>query len=439
MLLEREELRDRLIWLTGGRDLSLTTHAVEDAEGRVARYLGTQSLLCVLHGISVTVGLLLIGVPGAVVWGTLSALLRFLPYLGPWIAAALPSLLSLAAFPDWQPVAWTVGLFVALELVSNNVLEPWLYGASVGLSPFGVILSAFYWTWLWGIPGLLLATPLTVCLVVAGRYVRTLEHFSVLLGNQPALAVEVRLYQRLLALDLAEANAVLRAGAQAGSLEEVSDRLVLPVFRRLAQDDERDLVLAERSPEVLKHLEEVLEELLERREGETAAEFTGVSVVLAPAHSQSDAAVGQWLARLLELRGAKTSLASPHSLVSEIVERVAAESPDLVCISALTPSAIPHARLLCTRLSSLDPRPEIVVGLWAAPDHELPLRTPTARDEHARWITRAADLSAALHSLRARRASARVVSGAGGASSMGMGGTMNEAPQPLEKRGALER
>lgn len=404
MLFEREELRDRLIWLTGAGDLSLTTHALEDAERRVARYLGTQSLLCALHGIGVSVGLLLIGVPGAVVWGTLSALLRFLPYFGPWIAAAPPILLSLAAFPDWQPTAWTVGLFVALELVSNNLLEPWLYGTSAGLSPFGVVLSAFFWTWLWGIPGLLLATPLSVCLVVAGRYVRALEFLSVLLGDQPALATEIRFYQRLLALDLDESDAVLRAAAEAASLEQLSDRLVLPAFRRLAEDDERDLVPEERSAEIRQHLAELLEELLERRVDEATGAYAGVAALFVPARGEADAAAGQWLARVLARQGATTTPASAQALVSETVERVAAASPDLVCISALTPSAVPHARLLCARLSTLDPRPEIVVGLWAAPEHELPVQT-----ERARWITRAAELSAALHSLRAQLPSARDV------------------------------
>ena len=202
MLLEREELRDRMLWLIGAQDLTLTTHAVDDAMQRVSRYLGMQSLICGIHGLAVGIGLAVIGVPGAVLWGALSAVLRFLPYFGPWLAAAGPIALALAAFPGWSAPLLTVALFVILELVSNNVLEPWLYGASAGLSPFGVVFSAVFWAWLWGIPGLLIATPLTVCLVVAGRYVRGLEYFTVLLGDRPALLPDVRLYQRLLALDL---------------------------------------------------------------------------------------------------------------------------------------------------------------------------------------------------------------------------------------------
>jgi predicted PurR-regulated permease PerM len=398
MLLEREELRDRLIWLTGGRDLSLTTHALEDAEKRVARYLAAQSAVCALHGVWVAAGLLLIGLPGAVAWGTLSALLRFLPYFGPWIAAALPILLSVAAFPDWEPTAMTAGLFVVLELISNNLLEPWLYGASVGLSPFGVIVAAIFWTWIWGIPGLLLAMPLTVCLVVAGRYVRSLEFFSVLLGDRPALAPEIRFYQRLLALDVDEAEEVLRAAAAGASLAEVSDRLVLPVLRRLAEDDARELASDRQSADVLQRLEEILDDLVAARAGEATAEIAGVRALLVPARGRCDAAAARWLAKALAHQGTKVEVASEQALVSETVERVAAEAPDLVCICALTSSSVPNARLLWARLASLEARPEMAAGYWAAPEHEVP-RTLSAHG--IPWITRAADLVAQLHSLRA--------------------------------------
>lgn len=146
MLLEREELRDRMIWLAGARDLSLTTNALDDAAKRVSRYLAMQSLIAAIHGVAVALGLFAIGVPGAVLWGAFSAVLRFVPYFGPWIAAALPITLSLVAFHGWTQPLLTISLFLVLELTTNNVLEPWLYGASAGLSPFGVIFSAVFWT-----------------------------------------------------------------------------------------------------------------------------------------------------------------------------------------------------------------------------------------------------------------------------------------------------
>jgi predicted PurR-regulated permease PerM len=404
MLLEREELRDRLIWMTGGRDLNLTTHAIEDAEQRLSRYFFTMSLLCGLHGIGVAAGLWWIGIPGAALWGVLAALLRFMPYFGPWLAAALPTLVSLAAFPGWEPTLMTVGLFVVLELISNNVLEPWLYGASVGLSAFGVIFSAVFWTWLWGIPGLILATPITVCLVVLGRYVRDLEFFSVLLGDQPALAAEMRLYQRLLALDLDEAGALLHASAREMTLVELSDRLVFPVIRRLAFDDERDLVPDAKSAEVRIRLLELLDELLvdyERKPGEDPTSLEGVHALCVAARSPSDELASHWVERLLQSCSAKTSLASPSVLVSEVAMRVSQEAPRLVCISAVTPASVPHARLLLTRLREAPPSSSLVMGLWAAPEHELSQRASASGSGDARVerVATAAALSASLGDL----------------------------------------
>jgi predicted PurR-regulated permease PerM len=402
MLLEREELRDRLIWLTGTRDLSLTTQALDEAAQRVSGYLGMQSLICALHGIAVATGLLIIGVPGAVLWGALAATLRFLPYFGPWVAAALPTAVSLAAFQGWTQPLSTVGLFIALELLSNNVLEPWLYGAKAGLSPFGVIFSAVFWAGLWGVPGLLLATPLTVCLVVAGRYVRALEYFPVLLGNQPALAPDVRLYQRLLALDRIEAAAVLKDSIDRGeSLEELSDRVVLPVLRRLAEDARRDALSEDRSAELHRCFEELLDEVAPPKVTVRGGALAGTRVLFAPALDDSDSLAGRWLARLAESNGAETAFASPDALASEIVGRVEAEDPDALCVSALTRRAASHARHLGKRLETAGGGCEVLIGRWAAPPHELEERP--ANGARCSWITTAAELDAALHSVRARR------------------------------------
>src|SRR5690606_10200427 len=169
LLVQREDLRDRFIRVLGSRDVHLTTSAMEDAGRRVTRYLRAYSLLNAGHGLVVGVGLWLFGLPAAFLFGLLSALLRFIPYLGPWVAATLPVALSFAVFDGWETTLAIVGFLVAVELVSNNLVEPWLYGASVGLSPFAVILSAIFWTWIWGPVGLVLATPLSVCLVVLGR------------------------------------------------------------------------------------------------------------------------------------------------------------------------------------------------------------------------------------------------------------------------------
>lgn len=397
LLLEREELRDRLIWLAGARDLSLTTHVLDDAGQRVSRYLAMQSLICGIQGVSVGVGLFAIGVPGAALWGALSAVLRFVPYFGPWIAAALPIALSVAAFPGWTAPLLTISLFVVLELVSNNVLEPWLYGASAGLSPFGVIFSAVFWTWLWGIPGLLLATPLTVCLVVAGRHVHGLRAFSVLLGDQPALPPDARLYQRLVALDVDEASRVLREAGANTSLETLSDTVVLPALRRLAEDEQRAAWPPERSAEVRERFEEILMEVADEV-GPQEPSAADVRVLMAPALDETDALASRWLARVCTSRGASATLASSHALVSEVALQAKKEEPDVICIGALTPRAALHARLLCKRLDVADAGADVVVGFWAAPLQQAGNRS----DPRVAPIATVAELLARLQSRRLR-------------------------------------
>ena len=208
-LVRREDLRDRFIHLVGKGHVTVTTQMLEDAGARVSRYLSMLFLINVTFGISVGIGLYLIGVPNAVLWGILAAALRFIPYIGPWIAAAMPIGLSMAISPGWGAPLLTVGLFVVLELFSNNVLEPWLYGKNTGVSAVAVLVAAVFWMWLWGPVGLLLATPLTVCLLVVGKHVPQLSFLDILLGNEPVFEPKKRIYQRLVAGDQEEAAELL--------------------------------------------------------------------------------------------------------------------------------------------------------------------------------------------------------------------------------------
>lgn len=405
MLLAREELRDRMIWLIGASDLSVTTRALDDAGQRVSRYLAMHSLLNAMHGIAVTIGLLAIGVPGAALWGTLAFALRFLPYFGPWIAASVPTLLAVLAFHGWQEPMLTFALFVSLELVSNNVLEPWLYGSSVGLSPFGIVFSAVFWAWLWGIPGLLVATPLTVCLVVAGRYVRGFQVFPALLGDAPVLAADVRLYQRLLALDTVEAATILNEAVESSVGDQLSDQVVLPVLRRLASDDQRDAFPEQRTTEMRERLAELLDELISSEPPEGVA--VRARVLFVPALDECDSLAGRWLAHVSASRGIDATFASPHSLASELVAQVTAEAPDAVCISALTLRAASQARHLCKRLELAKFDCDRIVGVWAAPPHERPNASGAA--ERTSWIATASDLDAALQRVRGRSGEARTL------------------------------
>ena len=223
MLLQREDLRDRIIRLVGASDVARATEAMDDAAKRISRYLLMQLVINVLYGIPVGIGLYFIGVPNPILWGLLATVLRFIPYLGPVIAALFPIALSFAVAPGWTLPLLTIALFVTLELFSNNVLEPWLYGSSTGLSPVAVLVAAVFWTTLWGPVGLLLSTPLTVCLVVLGRHVPQLGFFDVLLGDEPALPPELKFYQRLLARDPEEATELAEEYLEDEPLEKLYD------------------------------------------------------------------------------------------------------------------------------------------------------------------------------------------------------------------------
>ncbi len=205
-LLQREDLRDRFIRLAGAGDLRRTTVALDDAARRLSRYLLMQTAVNASFGLLVGSGLWFIGVPNPGLWGILGMLLRFIPYIGPITAAALPMIVALAVDPGWSMLLWTTGMFVVVELTTGQMIEPWLYGHSTGLSGIAVVVAAAFWTLLWGPIGLLLSTPLTMCLVVLGRHVEHLQFLEVLLGDQPALAPEESFYQRILADDPDEAS-----------------------------------------------------------------------------------------------------------------------------------------------------------------------------------------------------------------------------------------
>ena len=397
MLLQREDLRDRVIRLVGNRDLTLTTTALDDAGSRISRFLGMQTLLCGAHGLMVGGGLLLLGIPGALLWGAVSALLRFVPYIGPWIAAVLPIATAAGAFDGWTPALLCAGLFVVLELISNNVLEPWLYGASVGLSPFAIVFSAVFWSWLWGVPGLLLATPLSACLVVLGRYVRGLEFLSILLSDAPALEPGVRFYQRLLAHDVDEAEAILREARADAAVECAEDRVVLPALQRLALDSESGTLDPAQAEETRAAFEELLASV---READAAAAeapalaAAGHRVVCVPALDANDALASVWLAAELAARGIAATSLSAELLVSERVDRAVAAGTELVCISALTPSSCVRARQLAKRMHATGKAPEILIGAWASSAEASPPSGRSGSELPARWVTRASELFA---------------------------------------------
>ena len=268
ILLQREDLRDRMIRLIGHQDLNVTTTALDDAASRISRYLMAQAIVNGTYGMAVSIALWLIGsvvggkpFPSFVLWGLLCAVLRFIPYIGPWVAAAFPITLSLAVYPGFQVFFWTAAMFVIIELLSNNFMEPYLYGASTGMSTIAVLVSAVVWTWLWGAVGLLLATPLTVVLVVIGKYVPQMQFLDILLGDEPVLDPPERVYQRLLASDQEEATELARECLKEMGLEGVYDDLLSPALALAEQDRHRGRLDERRQAFIRQAMRDMIEEL----------------------------------------------------------------------------------------------------------------------------------------------------------------------------------
>lgn len=384
MLAGREDLRNRLIGLVGHGHLNVMTQALEDAGSRVSRYLLLQLAVNACFGVVIGFGLYFIRIPNSLLWGVLAGLLRFLPYIGAPLAAVLPILLSLAIFADWtRPVA-TVVLFLVVELLVANFLEPLLYGAHTGISSFAILFAAIFWTLIWGPIGLLLSTPLTVCLVVIGRHVPTLGFLNILLGDQPVLSPEAHYYQRLLAMDQTEAKKVLEEYLKTNSLEDLYDAVVIPALALAEQDRHHDDLDAITEKFICQSTKELLEDLAEKSKEEAAsAEAENpadsdalvpgpktlqttrsvTSVVCLPARDEADEIVGIMLAHLLERAGYQTQ-AVAIGTNSEMLTQVKELEPDIVCISALPPFALLHARELYKRVRAYAPKARIIIGLW---------------------------------------------------------------------------
>jgi len=371
-LIRREDLRDRFIRLMGTGQVTVTTQMLEDAATRVSRYLSMLFIINSTFGVSVGIGLYLIGVPNAILWGILAATLRFVPYIGPWIAAAMPVSLAMAISTGWSAPILTVVLFVALELFSNNIMEPWLYGKNTGMSAVAVLVAAVFWTWLWGIAGLLLATPLTVCLLVIGKHVPQLSFLDVLLGNEPVFEPERRVYQRLLAADQEEATELVDDDLANKPLVEVYDTLLIPALALAEVDWHRGELDERRHQFILQSLKEMIHdrgESLQEANSKAGIRDDNSSrpfILCLPARNEADEIAGMMLAQLLatgECLVQSVAYATEASELSAIVEK---HKPNLICVSATPPAAVMHARHLCEQLRGRFPEVPLVVGLWNA-------------------------------------------------------------------------
>lgn len=383
MLLKREDLRSRLIKLIGQGRISTTTRAMDDAGARVSRYLLMQLIVNVSYGVPVAIGLYFIGVPNAFLWGAFAIVLRFIPYVGPWIAAAFPIVLSLAVSPGWMMPLLTIGLFVVLEVLSNNVIEPWLYGSSTGVSAMALIVAALFWTWLWGPIGLVLATPLTVCLVVLGRHVPRLSFLSVLLSDEEALTPAEDCYHRLLTVGEQDEMELVEAYLKANSLPALYDSVFVPVITAVETDHRLELLDTEQRAHVLQSLRDIVEDLGARPPVPSKIDADNASalhppaplpapacrVYCLPARAERDEMAGAMLVQLLQQQGFEARNATGTLVVAELISLVEEADIDAVCISVVAPSTVIHARHLCLKLRALGRSPKIFVGLWGATEN----------------------------------------------------------------------
>src|SRR5829696_1453161 len=261
ILMQREDLRDRMIRLFGSSDLHRTTVAMDEAAKRLSRYFLTQLCLNAAFGVLIGAGLWLIGVPIPVLWGITAALMRFVPYIGAFIAGVLPVLLAAAVDPGWSMALMVLSLFLVSEPIMGNVVEPLVYGHSTGLSPFAVVVSAIFWTWLWGPVGLILSTPLTLCLVVLGRHVEHFEFFDVLLGDRPALTPIENFYQRVLAGDADEAQEHAEELLKERSLSSYYDEVALKGLQLAVNDATRGVLTGQQLYGIRSAVTELVEDL----------------------------------------------------------------------------------------------------------------------------------------------------------------------------------
>ena len=368
MLLKREDLRNRLLRLVGLGQLNLMTQALDDASDRVSRYLTMQFLVNAGFGALFGFGLYLVGVPYAALWGAVAAILRIVPYVGTLVAAALPLALSLAVFDGWLRPLLVFLLVAGLELITGNVVEPWLYGAHVGISSLALLVAAVFWAVLWGPAGLILSTPLTVCVVVLGRYVPQLSFLHVLLGDEPVLAAEAQIYQRLLAMDQLEAHTVVDQFLKGRPLLELYDLVLIPALSMAEQDRHKGAIDAVREEFLFLSINEMIAEFSEYQLADSpsaAAERPGSRILCLPAYDRADEVTAAMLSQILEQKGFATlSFPVVGASLNEVLATIEAGRGDVVCISALPPYAFAPARAMCKQIRERFPKLKVLVCVW---------------------------------------------------------------------------
>lgn len=364
MLVQRGELRNRLFRLFGASHLNTLTTALDDAAKRVSKYLISQCIINGSFGLLLGFGLYFIGVPNAPFWGVLGSILRFVPYVGTLIAGLLPLILSLAVFEGWVKPLLTFGLFGTIELTISTAVEPWICGARTGLSSLAILFFASFWTVLWGPIGLVLSIPLTVCLLVIGRYVPQLEFLDIMLGDEPVLPPHALYYQRLLALDEDEARDVAESYLKEKTALELYDSVILPALSLAERDRHQDELDDEREEFIYRITRDLIEDLGERSpETAAASASSDARTLCVGARDEADELGAIIVSQLLKNTGQHASVARLDSIESTLA-LLAEHKVDVLFVSALPPYGLSQARALCRRARQQQANLKIVVGFW---------------------------------------------------------------------------
>ncbi len=423
ILLQQEDLRDRLIRLLGSGDLHRTTAAMDDAARRLSRYFLTQLALNAAFGLFIALALAAIGVPNWALWGIISGLFRFVPYVGAILSSALPIAMAAAVDPGWSMVIWTATVFLFTETVMGQVVEPLVYGHSTGLSPVSVVIAAIFWTWLWGPIGLILAMPLTLCLVVLGRHIDRLEFIDVLLGDRPALTPIESFYQRILAGDADEVLAQAEIMLKTRSLSSYYDEVAIKALELAANDVARGVVSEPQLDRIRVAVDHVVTDLADHDdidpvpdnpdgtaaapaknerelpespppdsiEGALPASWQGAAPVLCvAARGALDEAASEMLMQILGKHGLGARVVPEQQVARGEIAALDVTGVQMVCVSYLDPAGNPSTlRYLIRRLRRRLPAARIVVAIWQAEEAFL-------KDERMRALVRADDYTTTL-------------------------------------------
>jgi len=384
ILLQKEDLRDRIISLAGTRDMQRTTVALDETATKLARYLLLQTTLNASFGIVIACGLWLIGIPNSGLWGLVGAIFRFVPYVGVPIAAVVPAALAIAVDPQWSMVFWTLGLFFGVEAIVGQFVEPYVYGHNMGLSAIAVVVAATFWTWVWGPVGLLLSTPLTMCVVVLGRHVEQLRFLDVLLGDRPALAAEESFYLRMLASDPDETAHQAEMAVREHPLSVYYDEVAMPALLLAQKDASRGALSAERCERIKDTIEGLIENLSDREENKSssmeaeprgrivfrpndlAADWRQTPVLCVAGRGALDMAAAELLVHLLKRRGIGATALSSDDASPNTVQALDPSGVRVTIVSYLDRSNFSNARYLVRRLQKRIPTAIPVAGFWGA-------------------------------------------------------------------------